>query len=89
MIKKKLLQPWWLLAASLVALAFAQVGLGHARYMLAKELRSTQHELKGVRAEVNHLRLEWASLTRPERLRRLATQRLHMAPPSPLQVIQP
>jgi len=39
--------------------------------------------------ETSKLRLEIASLTRPERLRELAQTRLHMTPPRPMQVLRP
>jgi len=84
-----LFRPWVVLLLGLAVVAFAQVGLGHARYRLAGELRLTRQALQQVRDEVNRLRLEWASLARPERVRRLASERLHMGPPSPMQVIRP
>ncbi|MFQ5356230.1 MAG: cell division protein FtsL [Mariprofundaceae bacterium] len=69
--------------------ATCQVGLSHERYELTKEMTSARHEQKDLMAEMNRLSLELASLTRPERIRKLAKSQLGMAPPTPMQVIQP
>ncbi len=74
----------------LIALSAAcQVALSHERYELTKEMTSVQHEKKDLMAAMNRLSLELASLARPERIRKLAKSQLGMAPPTPMQVIQP
>lgn len=75
--------------AAVVLLAAAQVWLSHIRYeasLAASETRKAQDEIK---REIHQLNLELASLTRPERLRKIARTELNMAPPHPMQVIRP
>jgi len=78
---------WLLLPLMLGALAAAQVWLSHLRYELSLETQSVTKEKQAELKEISKLRIEIASLTRPERLRRLARSKLDMAPPNPLQVI--
>lgn len=81
---------WMLALGILIALvAAAQVALSHMRYELTKDNTTLRHERKELVAELNRLSLELASLTRPERIRRLAKSRLGMGPPTPMQVIRP
>jgi len=83
------LGPWLglLLVASL--LAVAQVGMAHQRLDLASQHASVQREVGLLHAEISRLTLELATLSRPERLRRLAVSKLGMRPPTPMQVIRP
>ncbi len=81
---------FWLAIPLVVGLlAAAQVWLSHVRYELSQDSQRMMAEKQDVALETSKLRLELASLTRPERLRQLAQQRLHMAPPRPMQVIKP
>lgn len=81
------LKPWLILPAMLGLLSAAQVWLSYLRYDLSLETQSLSAEKQTVLRETSKLRLEVASLTRPERLRQLARTKLDMAPPKPMQVI--
>lgn len=83
------IRPWLFLPLALGLLSAAQVWLSYLRYDLSLEMQRITAERQGVAMESSKLRLEVASLTRPERLRRLARTRLGMAPPGPMQVIHP
>jgi len=69
--------------------AAGQVWLSHVRYDLSQGMQQLMAEKQDAALETSKLRLEIASLTRPERLRELAQTRLHMAPPRPMQVLRP
>jgi len=75
-----------LLAGLMAAL---QVGLARQRLTLAGERADAERQARALRAELGKLRLEWATLTRPERVRRLAVSKLGMRPPLPAQVVRP
>ncbi|MDX8407517.1 MAG: cell division protein FtsL [Mariprofundaceae bacterium] len=81
--------PWLAIPLFIGLLAAAQVWLSHVRYELSQNSQRIMADKQDIALETSKLRLEIASLTRPERLRRLAQQRLHMAPPRPMQVIRP
>jgi cell division protein FtsL len=83
------LKPWLLIPATAAVLAGGLIWLSHLRYELSLEHQRMTAEQKGLTQESNRLRLEVASLTRPERLRQYAHDHLNMAPPNPMQVIQP
>jgi len=70
-------------------LAAAQVGMAHKRLELARQHDAVQREVRSLHAEISRLTLELATLSRPERLRRLAVAELGMRPPTPMQVIRP
>jgi len=70
-------------------LAGTQVWLSHLRLELAQETQQTQTSLADLKSEMQTLGLEYASLTRPERLRQLAHKQLGMRPPHPTQVLRP
>ncbi|MDT8375293.1 MAG: cell division protein FtsL [Mariprofundaceae bacterium] len=78
-----------LLLGSVALLATAQVWLSHLRYELSLETSRIQKEQSELKREIHQLNLELASLTRPERLRKIAQTDLGMAPPLPMQVIRP
>jgi cell division protein FtsL len=78
-----------LLLGSVALLATTQVWLSHLRYELSLETARIQKEQSELKREMNQLNLELASLTRPERLRKIAQIDLGMAPPLPMQVIRP
>ncbi|HKJ83478.1 MAG TPA: cell division protein FtsL [Mariprofundaceae bacterium] len=80
---------WIVSGLMMAALATAQVWLAHGRYAIAHKTTLARHHVENTQAEINRLGLELASLTRPERLRELAKQRLNMAPPLPMQVWRP
>ena len=70
-------------------LAAGQIGLAHLRNGLSQEISQARQQRQVLQAELNRLRLELASLTRPERLRSLATARLGMGPATARQIIRP
>jgi len=78
---------WMLMPLCLAVLAGAQIWLSHVRNELSLETQRLAAEQRSVRQESSKLRLEVASLSRPERLREYATETLGMAPPKPMQVI--
>lgn len=80
---------WLLPLASIGLLAAAQVWLSHMRYETAQATQELQASKKAIAAEVTRLNLEVASLTRPERLREIAGNKLGMQPPHPMQVVHP
>jgi len=81
------LKVWMLIPVCLAVLAGAQIWLSHVRNELSLETQRLATEQKAVRQESSKLRLEVASLSRPERLREYAIARLGMVPPKPMQVI--
>jgi len=74
--------------ALFLAMAAAQVWLSHLRFELSQRQQTLIRERDAARVENNRLRLEIASLTRPDRLRRIARE-LGMAAPRPVQVVRP
>lgn len=80
---------WGIFIVIVALLAAGQVWLSHVRYDLSQNTQILVAEQQKVALETSSLRLEIASLTRPERLRQLAQTRLHMAPPRPIQVLRP
>ncbi|MDX8389607.1 MAG: cell division protein FtsL [Mariprofundaceae bacterium] len=89
MILSRFCKPWQLITLVVIMLAVAQVALSHARNAMAKEINLLRDEQYKLVTEVNRLQLERTSLTRPERLREIAHQRLGMAPPLASQVLRP
>jgi len=81
------LKSWLILPLMLGLLSTAQVWLSNLRYDLSLEAQSLAAEKQTTLKEISKLRIELASLTRPERLRQLARTKLDMAPPNPMQVI--
>lgn len=75
--------------ALIAILATGQVWLSHMRYETSLETSKTQKAQREQKHEIHKLHLELASLTRPERLRRIAQSELGMAPPRPMQVLRP
>lgn len=76
-------------AAAFVAMAAGQVWISHLRNNLASDIQQQQQQQAELRQEVQRLQIELASLTRPERLRAMARDKLGMQPPLPAQVIKP
>jgi len=83
------LKPWICIPASVAVLAGCLIWLSHVRYELSLESQRMMTEKKSIVQESSRFRLEIASLTRPEKLRQYARDTLNMAPPKPMQVIQP
>jgi len=81
------LKAWMLIPICLAVLAGAQIWMSHVRNELSLETQRLVAEQKAVRQESTQLRLEVASLSRPERLREYAIATMGMAPPRPMQVI--
>ncbi|MDQ6963200.1 MAG: cell division protein FtsL [Mariprofundaceae bacterium] len=70
-------------------LAIAQVGLSFMRNNLATNIQKQEQKKIKTQANITQLKLELASLKRPERLRALAQENLDMHSPMPHQIIQP
>lgn len=75
--------------AGIALLATGQVWVSHMRYETSLDISAVQKEHDTIQGEINTLNLELASLTRPERLRKIAHGKLGMAPPRPMQVLRP
>ncbi len=75
--------------AGIAIVATGQVWLSHLRYETSLETSAVQKEYDAIKGEIHTLNLELASLTRPERLRKIAQSKLGMAPPRPMQVLRP
>jgi len=75
--------------AAIAILAAGQVWLSHVRYETSLASSETGKAREAVKREIHQLNLELASLTRPERLRRIAQSELGMSPPRPMQVVRP
>ncbi len=83
-----LCNPWVIVPVALIiGLAAGQVWVSHARYEIAKQHQSTVKEMTAMQSELKRLQLELANLTRPERLRQWAADKLDMHPPAPHQVV--
>lgn len=74
---------------SAALLAASQVWLSHIRYETSLAASQAHKEQEEAKREIHQLNLELASLTRPERLRKIAQSELGMAPPRPMQVVRP
>jgi len=72
----------------IVVLASAQVWLSHLRIETAKQAQLLHTNIAAQQEKIQTLGLEYASLARPNRLRKLSHQ-LGMQPPHPMQVLQP
>jgi len=73
----------------LLGLALAQVWLGYVRVGIAQQRHDVQLLIALEQKKLNKLSLEYANLTRPDRLRKLAHEQLGMQAPRPEQLIQP
>ena len=83
------IKPWLVVPIVLGLLAATKVWLSYLRYDLSIEMQQLAEEKKAISMESTKLRIEIASLTRPERLRQMAVTELGMAPPGPAQVVHP
>ena len=81
------MKPWLLVPVAAGVLAAGQIWMSHLRYELSLESQQVNKEQQETLKQTSSLRLELASLTRPERLRKMAQETLGMAPPKPMQVV--
>jgi len=72
----------------LVAVSLAQVWVAFLRVDLARQRHDIQLDIQTENKKIDKLSLEYASLTRPERLRKLAHEQLGMQAPTPEQLIR-
>jgi len=84
-----LFHPWLFPVVAAGLLAAMQVVMSHQRLELTRQQSVVEREARKLNMEISRLTLELATLTRPERLRRLAVSKLDMRPPRPMQVVQP
>ena len=73
----------------ILALGSAQVWLAHLRVENNRTIQNVQNDITATIQEIQKLKLELSSMTRPETLRQLARKELGMRPPLPMQVIRP
>jgi len=73
----------------MMLLAAGNVSLSYYRNGLAQYKSQIELAHRSLATEIDQFHVELASLSRPERLRKLARTKLGMGPPSPLQVLQP
>lgn len=78
-----------LMALVVCTLAAGQVYLSHARVGVSQQVAMAKATQTLMHQEVQNLKLEVASITRPDALRRLAREKLGMFSPTPMQVVQP
>lgn len=62
-------------------------GLKNRVQVLEKELVRVERKIEAERIEIKRLRAEWATLSHPERLARLAETHLGLKPATPLQIV--
>ncbi len=74
---------------SVCVLAASQLWLSHLRVDVAQQLEKLTQERDALQQDVQGLKLELASLMRPDTLRRLAREKMGMRPPTPMQVVKP
>lgn len=74
---------------SISILAATQVWLSHLRIETSQRASSLQQDISKQQESIQGLRLEYASLSSPNRLRQLAHRELGMQAPRPMQVLQP
>jgi len=78
-----------LLFLSISILAASQVWLSHLRNETSQQAAFLQQEITKKKGSIQALGLEYASLSRPNRLRSLAHSKLGMQAPRSIQVLQP
>ncbi len=80
--------PWIALAAGIGVLAAGQVWLSYKRVDVAQDMARLKKENILLVQDVQSLKLELASMMRPDTLRRLARE-MGMAAPTAMQVVKP
>ncbi len=83
------MKSWVLLAGLIFSLASAQIWLAHLRLENAQQRQQVQSKIEQEERSIARLSLEYANLTRPQRLRKLAHDTLGMRAPRPEQLIAP
>lgn len=78
----------WVLAAAIAVLAGGQVFVSYLRVDTAQEIGKLKKERILLEQDLQSLRLELASMSRPDTLRRMA-RKLGMSAPSAMQVVKP
>jgi len=78
-----------LLFLSVAILAASQVWLSHLRLETSQQTAALQQESAKLHEKIQVLGLEYASLSRPNRLRQLAHRKLGMQAPRSIQVLRP
>jgi len=78
-----------LFVAVICVLAAGQVWLSHLRVGAAQSITELKQDRLRVQQDVQNLKLELASLMRPDTLRRLAREKLGMHAPTSMQVVKP
>ncbi len=78
-----------ILVFSICMLAAGQVWMSHLRVDVAQQVAKLKQEKSILKQDVQNLKLELASLMRPDTLRRLAREKMGMRAPGPMQVVKP
>ncbi|MDQ6987677.1 MAG: cell division protein FtsL [Mariprofundaceae bacterium] len=80
-------RPWLLVVLVASVLAIMQVGIAHQRLQVVAQQSVLQRDVRQLEDEISRMNIELATLTRPDRLRRVAANELGMRPPAAMQVV--
>jgi len=80
-------RPWLLVVLVASVLATMQVGIAHQRLQVVAQQSVLQRDVRQLEDEISRMNIELATLTRPDRLRRVAVNELGMRPPAAMQVV--
>lgn len=69
-----------LLVVAVLVAGYALYGLEHATRSEERGIAQTKHKIEETREAIKLLNAEWSSLTRPERIQKLAEQNLNLQP---------
>lgn len=81
-------RPWLVTMLLVTVLASGQVALAQQRLDMAAERNAVLRDMDRLKDEISRMKIELATLMRPDRLRRVAVRRLDMRPPAPTQVVR-
>ncbi|MDX8392059.1 MAG: cell division protein FtsL [Mariprofundaceae bacterium] len=81
-------RPWLLVLLSISVLATMQIALAHQRLQVVAEQGILQRDVRQLEDKISRMNIELAMLTRPERLRHVAVNKLGMRPPVAMQVVR-